>query len=196
MCHPASPTGNTRCNRGIHPQLGLNCTNCHGTIYDHAAGLLNAQPETNSSKALLKNLKTIVVASPEDVNPRLPWVQEPDCLGCHEDFQKPEEGYTSFNKWNKDFAELYRIRTGNGGVRCEACHNSTHSIYPARNAFGWNRDNTQPMQYSGMPLPIGSDFTCVVCHKQKMENAIHHPNMERMFRNIDLTKKEGLMTEL
>jgi hypothetical protein len=196
MCHPASPTGNTRCNRGIHSQLGLNCTNCHGTITDHAASLLNAQPETASSADLLENLKTVFTVSTTDVNPRIPWAQEPDCLGCHEDFEKPETGFTAFNKWNSEFAELYRIRTADAGIRCIACHNSTHSVYPARNAFGWNLDNTQPMQYSGKPLPIGSGFSCEVCHQQEMEESIHHPNMERMFRNIELPEKEGLMTDL
>lgn len=195
MCHPASEKGNTRCNRGIHPQLGLNCTDCHGTLADHAAGLLNAQENTASSARLLAKLETVFVANTADVNPRLPWIQQPDCLGCHEDFEMPNGDYSAFNKWNDEFSELYRMRTGDAGIRCEACHNSTHSIYPARNAFGKNRDNTQPMQYSGMPLPIGSEFSCEVCHKQKMEESVHHPNMERMFRNIDLPIKEGLMPE-
>jgi hypothetical protein len=194
MCHPASPTGNTRCNRGIHPQLGINCTHCHGTLTDHAASLLKAQPETASSEKLLKNLRTVSVASVEEVNPRTPWIQEPDCLGCHVDFEKPKPGYSAFNNWNNDFSELYRIRTGDDGlIRCIACHNSTHSEYPARNAFGWNWDNTQPMQYSRKPLPIGSEFSCEVCHKQEMEESIHHWNMGRMFRNIDLPEKEGLL---
>ena len=189
MCHPASKKGNTRCNRGIHGVLGINCTSCHGTITDHASGLLNAQKETNSSTRLIKNLKTVFAQSPEAVSPRIPWIQEPDCLGCHENFAKPEEGSTGFNKWNSDFSELYRVRTDYAGVRCEACHNSTHSEYPARNDFGKNWDNSQPMQYANMPLPIGSDFSCEVCHKKKMEMAIHHPNMERDFRNIDIVNK-------
>ncbi len=196
MCHPASPVGNTRCNRGIHPQLDLNCTHCHGTLTDHAAGLLKAQSSTKSSKRLLENLKNISVGSIENVNPRIPWAQEPDCLNCHADFEKPKDGFTGFNQWNNEFAELYRIRTGDAGIRCIACHNSTHSVYPARNAFGWNRDNTQPMQYSNMPLPIGSEFTCAVCHTIKMEDSIHHPNMERPFRNIDKPRKEGLLSDI
>ncbi|MBN1338512.1 MAG: c-type cytochrome [Bacteroidales bacterium] len=195
MCHPASQKGNTRCNRGIHPQLGYNCTNCHGTLGDHAAGLLNAQTETASSRRLLANLKTQYVATTADVFPRIPWVQQPDCLGCHENFEKPAAGFNAFNKWNSDFSGLYRIRTGDAGIRCAACHNSTHSEYPARNAFGRNLDNAQPMQYNGTPLPIGSEFSCEVCHKQKMEESVHHPNMERMFRNIRLPVKEGLIPE-
>jgi mono/diheme cytochrome c family protein len=186
MCHPGSAVGNTRCNRGVHAQLGMNCVNCHGTLADHAAGLLNAQPETNSSARLLANLQTVVVASVADVMPRLPWIQQPDCLGCHPDFGTPEENPSAFNKWNSDFSELYRIRADNAGIRCEACHNSTHSEYPARNAFGKNRDNTQPMQYGNMPLPIASEFSCEVCHKQKMEDPVHHENMLRHFKAVQL----------
>jgi cytochrome bd-type quinol oxidase subunit 1 len=186
MCHPASSGGNTRCNRGVHPQLGMNCVYCHGTLADHAAGLLNAQSESNSSKRLLKNLQTVLVASTADVQPRLPWIQEPDCLGCHTDFGTPDETPSAFNKWNSDFSELYRIRTDNVGLRCEACHNSTHSLYPARNAFGKNWDNTQPMQYGKMPLPIGSELSCEVCHKQDMEFPVHHENMMRPFKATQL----------
>ncbi len=185
MCHPASGKGNTRCNRGVHPQAGLNCINCHGTLSDHASGLLNAQKENPSSKRLLKNLQTTI----PEVNPRLPWIQEPDCLGCHRNFEAPKEGATSLNKWVAGFTDLYRIRTDNAGVRCEACHNSAHSEYPAINAFGKNWDNTQPMQYSGSPLPIGSNINCEVCHLKKMEFPVHHPNMVREFRNVALINK-------
>jgi hypothetical protein len=186
MCHPASPKGNTRCNRGLHAQLGLNCTNCHGTLADHASGLLNAQDSSNSSKRLLRNLKTVYVESAGQVNPRIPWVQEPDCLGCHIEFNQPEEKATAFNQWNSDFSELYRIRLDYSGIRCQACHNSTHALYPTHNVFGKHWDNTQPMQYSNMPLPIGSEFSCEVCHIKKMEDPIHHENMDGIFRNKQL----------
>ncbi len=185
MCHPASRKGNTRCNRGIHPQAGLNCVNCHGNLIDHATGLLNAQKDKPSSQRLLRNLQ----GSVPEVSPRLPWIQEPDCLGCHRDFEAPQKNATSFNQWVVGFNELYRIRTDMAGVRCEACHNSTHSEYPTVNAFGKNRDNTQTMQYSGSPLPIGAENQCEICHKKKMEYSIHHPNMVRDFRNLNLVSK-------
>jgi len=185
MCHPASSGGNTRCNRGIHPQAGLNCTHCHGTLSDHAKGLLNAQTQTNSSARLGHNL----ITTRGEIKPRSPWIQEPDCLGCHKDFKQPSDGATGLNTWVDGFNELYRIRTDMAGVRCAACHNSPHSEYPARNVFGKNWDNTQPMQYANSPLPIGSEFSCEVCHKQMMEYPVHHPNMVRDFRNADLVSQ-------
>ncbi len=184
MCHPAYANGRTRCSRGVHGAVGVTCIDCHGELSDHAIALLKGQSEKPKAARLLANLHTVKADSKEDVLGRLPWLNEPDCLTCHEDFEKPEEGATAFNTWNEEFSELYRIRTGNGGVRCEACHGSTHALYPAENPFGKNRDNMQPMQYSNQPFPIGSNRDCQVCHKQKMEDPVHHENMDRMFRNV------------
>jgi hypothetical protein len=185
MCHPASANGSTRCSRGVHASLGMNCTDCHGTLSDHAASLLKNQLQNRSAEKLLKNLKTVSVASISDVAARTPWIQEPDCKSCHVDFRKPLQK-ASFNKWNDAFSQLYRMRTDEMGLRCIGCHNSTHSEYPSSNIYNVNRDNTQPMQYSGKPLPIGSEASCKVCHKQDMKLSEHHPNMVRSFRNQSL----------
>jgi hypothetical protein len=181
-CHPAYEEGRTRCSRGVHAQIGLDCTSCHGSLSDHAASLLKGEIDKPSASRLLANLETSHVESVEDVNPRTPWLNEPDCLTCHQDFQQPTQ-IDGFNDWNTHFLELYRIRTGYRGVRCIGCHGSTHAVYPAENPYGENRDNIQPMQYSGEPLPIGSNLSCDVCHTQDMPFAIHHKNMLRPFRN-------------
>ncbi|HRV89429.1 MAG TPA: cytochrome c [Prolixibacteraceae bacterium] len=186
MCHPAAAEGNTRCNRGIHPQMGLTCTNCHGTMEEHATGLLNAQMENPSSRRLVKNLTTTV----SEVKPRTPWIQEPQCLACHRQFKQPARSSSGVNSWNEAFSQLYRIRTDNAGLRCSACHNSPHSEYPAYNAFGKHRDNTQPMQYARSPLPIGAEFSCTVCHKKEMNHSVHHPNMVRPFRNKQAVREQ------
>lgn len=188
MCHPAAKQGNTQCSRGFHNTLDLTCVDCHGNMQEHALALLKAESAKEAASDLMKNLKTVHVETVDEVNPRLPWVKEPDCLTCHEDFEKPAENPNAFNVWNDEFSELYRMRTGNGGVRCEACHGSTHALYPAKNPYGKDRDNIQPMQYSGKPYPIGANFECAVCHIQKMEDSIHHENMEHMFRNMNLVK--------
>ena len=132
------------------------------------------------------NLKPSQVASIEEINARLPWVKEPDCLTCHDGFEKPEQGYSAYNVWNDDFMELYRIRTDDIGIRCTACHGSTHALYPANNPYNRNRDNMQPMQYANQPTPIGSNLKCETCHTIKMEDTVHHDNMEHMFRNAAL----------
>jgi hypothetical protein len=188
LCHPASTKGATRCNRGMHSALELSCTECHGTMQEHALAVLKSQNDHPAAERLMKNLSTTTVADVDEVNPRSPWVNQPDCLTCHEDFEKPEAGYNAFNEWNTDFSELYRMRTDNVGIRCQACHGSTHALYPANNPFNKNRDNIQPVQYSGMPYPIGSNLSCEVCHTIKMKDAVHHENMEHMFRNAALVE--------
>lgn len=189
MCHPAYAKGRTRCSRGIHGGVGLTCVDCHGELQDHALGLLKGQADIRQAGILMKNLEPTKVASKDEVNGRQPWLNEPDCLTCHEDFEKPAPSVTGYNVWSEDFSELYRVRTDNAGIRCEACHGSTHALYPAVNAFGKMRDNIQPMQYSGQPFPIGSNITCEVCHVKKMEDPIHHENMYREFRNVAAAPK-------
>ena len=184
-CHPANTKGNTRCFRGIHDALGLTCTDCHGTMQQHALSLLRNEEAKPAAKGLMSSLDPAPVDTVSEINPRMPWVNEPDCLNCHIGFQKPEPGYTGFNTWNRDFNELYRIRTDDSRTRCEACHSSTHALYPAKNPFSRDRDNIQPLQYIKLPYPIGSNLNCKVCHLEDMEGAeaMHHTNMERMFRN-------------
>ena len=183
LCHPARRQGNTRCARGFHNTLGMTCVNCHGNMQEHGLALLKAEKNKNRSRKLMAHLTPASVESVKKIKPRLPWVQQPDCLTCHKDFRKPGKNPTGFNVWNKEFSELYRMRTGEGGIRCEACHGSTHALYPAQNPYRKNRDNIQPMQYAGIPYPIGSNRTCAVCHTVEMEDSIHHENMEHTLRN-------------
>lgn len=188
LCHPAQRQGNTRCARGFHNTIGMTCVNCHGNMQEHSIALLKAEKTKSWSKRLMANLRPAHVDSVAKINPRLPWVQEPDCLTCHKNFQKPTKNASGFNVWNKEFSGVYRMRAGEGGIRCEACHGSTHALYPAENPYAKNRDNIQPMQYAGIPYPIGSNLTCKVCHTVKMEDAIHHENMEHRFRNAQLLR--------
>jgi predicted metal-binding protein len=186
MCHPAAANGATRCNRGVHAALHMNCTDCHGTLGDHAIALLKNQTGNESTARLLSNLETVAVKTPSEVQPRTPWIQEPDCVSCHVNFRKPST-MASYNQWNDNASQLYRIRTDQTGMRCIACHNSTHSEYPATNPYGTDRDNTQPLQYMGIPLPVGSESTCSACHTREMPLSGHHPNMVRPFRNRSIT---------
>jgi hypothetical protein len=178
MCHPADPGGGTRCFRGIHAQIGVTCVECHGTLQEHASSLLNAEHEKPGASRLLAHLSSERVAI-QEIKPRNPWQNQPDCLNCHTGFQMPEGNYTGFNQWVEDPADLYRNRTGYAGVRCIACHGSTHAIYPAINPMDMQRDNLQPLQYTGAIYPVGASQTCEACHKQAMEFPVHHENMDR-----------------
>ena len=131
-----------------------------------------------------------------DINPRKSWQQLPDCQNCHIDFEKPEPNFKSFNKWTQNAAALFKNRKDEADfVPCIACHNSPHAIYPTKNLLNPNHDNIQPLQYQKTPYPIGTNFECRICHKVKMDIPIHHPNMDRPFRNVAVVEKIGLIPQ-
>jgi len=182
MCHPADPAGPTDCLRGAHA-ASLDCTHCHGTLEDHALGLLLAEQAAGKPGAarLLQHLQPRMVATMEEISGRQPWLQQPDCISCHtEDYLRPDPAAVSaFNRWNDQVDELYRLRTDETGtLQCMACHGSTHAEYPAVNRFfGQDRDSIQPLQYQGNRRPLGADGGCVVCHIVEMDFSVHHEGM-------------------
>jgi mono/diheme cytochrome c family protein len=182
QCHPADPAGTTRCLRGGHAD-SLDCTHCHGTLEDHALSLLKPEHAAGKPGAarLMAHLQPRAVASKEEVVGRTPWLQQPDCVGCHtEDFVRPDpDGVSAFNRWTDGPEGLYRMRTDDTGmIQCQACHGATHATYPARNVnFGADRDNIQPLQYQDNRRPIGAEQGCRVCHGMDMEFPVHHPGM-------------------
>ncbi|MBW2251641.1 MAG: cytochrome ubiquinol oxidase subunit I, partial [Deltaproteobacteria bacterium] len=184
-CHPSSPDGHTQSFRGIHNEIGLDCTSCHGNLEDLALSLLVAEKKAGKTgaKRLMKHLVPTRVDSTGHIKPRSPWINEPDCLNCHIDFNQPETDET-FNLWTKSAEELYRLRTDDAGIMCQACHGSTHAVYPATNIYGNKRDNIQPLQYQENPYPLGSNKNCKVCHTINMDEEMHHPNSLAMFRNV------------
>ena len=182
-CHPSE--GFTQGFRGIHSEIGLNCTQCHGKMEDHALSLLTAEKHAGKPSAdrLMKYLLPKAVKTSAEITPRKPWVNEPDCLNCHIDFNPPETDTAEFGQWTATEKNLYRSRADDTGIACAACHGSPHAEYPASNIFGNDRDNIAPIQYQKKPYPIGADKNCKLCHIKDMEEEIHHPNSLGMFRN-------------
>ncbi len=179
-CHPSGPESYTRCARGAHAEAGLTCVNCHGTLEDHALSLLRAEQAAGKPRTerLMKHLKPRLVATAEEIEPRIPWNDQPDCLSCHEDFTRPQVAEPSaFNTWARGPEGLYRNRTDDAGLMCEGCHGSTHAEYPAVNAFHPDLDAIQPLQYQGVSAPIGARGNCAVCHTEDMDTEFHHPNI-------------------
>ncbi len=184
-CHPSAPTGATRSLRGIHQTIGLDCTNCHGSMEDHTLSLLKAEQKNGKKRAtiLAGYLTPRAVDSIDEIHPRIPWHQQPDCLNCHIDFEEPDTD-SAFNSWTEGKEALYHNRKEESEqIFCAACHNSPHAIYPTENPYGQHRDNVQPMQYQNMPLPLGANRNCKMCHTVDMEDEMHHSNMLREFRN-------------
>jgi hypothetical protein len=179
MCHPSREDGNTRCFRGRHSDVGVTCTVCHGTLEDHALGLLAHESSIPAAERLARGLKPVFAVSKSEIKARKPWLMEPDCRSCHTNFNIFNDGFagTAFNKWVPGFEALYRNRTDNHGVMCIACHGSTHAVYGAYNTYGLQRDNQQPLQYQGLAGTIGTHENCMVCHTVEMSVNGHHRNM-------------------
>ncbi|MBI9109832.1 cytochrome ubiquinol oxidase subunit I [Maridesulfovibrio ferrireducens] len=166
MCHSQESL------RGLHRTVGMECVNCHGVMENHALALLKAEEDKLVAKDLIGLLMPVDMEM-EEINPRMPWTQEPDCLTCHVDFAGPDTD-SAFNVWNEDKSELFRNRKDEmDAVMCAACHNAPHAVFPAVD----ERDNLRALQYMGEAKPIGSGRTCTVCHENDMDYAAHHPGM-------------------
>jgi len=170
LCHPAEPTGATRCLRDLHVQRDLECIDCHGSMQRHALSLLKAEANKQKSQVLMEAISN---GKQTDVKARKAWIQEPHCLQCHKDFGSPEVS----DEITVDI--LYREQRDDMGIPCMACHGPTHALYPAINPYDSKRDNFQPIQYTGKPIIIGSQGTCYVCHTKEPDGPGHHPNMRK-----------------
>jgi hypothetical protein len=121
-----------------------------------------------------------------DGGERRPWLDLPRCQSCHTGdavnhltgaglvFDRPgirlvqtyrtgDASASPLLAANKRFSEedntLFRNSKGHGGLACEACHGSTHAIWP--NADAAANDNIAAVQLQGY---AGTLFECAVCH--------------------------------
>ena len=138
MCHPGSVT---QCLRGAMSGPAYQCQSCHG--------------------------KMSKVGEPA----RAGWLSEPDCQACHNSGQRRQSAVdgngnlltttdqtfaTTPNQPSAGF-NLFRFSTGHGGVKCEACHGSTHAEFPSIEA----NDNVQSIAVQGH---AGTVRECTTCH--------------------------------
>ena len=151
QCHPGS---STECLRGAmgsavaaDGSMMMQCQSCHGSMMQ--------------------------VGAPN----RTGWLDEPSCQQCHTGTAISNNGairYTSaFDASgkprvavNQTFAtnpnspsvgkSLYRTSEGHGGMKCQACHGSTHAEYP-----GGTNDNVQSIAIQGHEGVLSE---CSACH--------------------------------
>jgi len=157
--------------------LGFGCVGCHGYLEDHALSLLKKEKAAGNARAgvFMELIKPRSAASVDAINPRTPWVQEPDCMNCHNSGRKGDfKGLAAFNTWVEG-NNLYRNRRdARGALLCIACHGAPHAVFPTVNAYGKDLDNLQSLQYMGHTGPMGGQGTCAVCHTRPMPGDGHH----------------------
>lgn len=176
-CHPSGENGATRFNRDLHAAYGLDCTRCHGTLTEHAISLLRFEAERGvvAAQSRLALLATRSEVPADSIRPRCPWVNLPQCLGCHNFIEKPDPLTASaFNKWTENKNDRFSYTVDNTGkLRCPSCHGSPHALYPAFGPAG-DADNAQPLQYQKAAMPLGKDGNCSICHTVDMDFFAHH----------------------
>ena len=169
QCHPGSVT---QCQRGAMKTGGMDCNACHGDML--AVGGAFALQSDGS------------IDGQNDGGERRPWLDLPRCQSCHtgdavshltgaglvfdssgirlvQTYRSGDASASPLLAANKRFAEedntLFRNSKGHGGLACEACHGSTHAIWP--NADGSANDNIAAVQLQGF---AGTLIECAVCH--------------------------------
>ncbi len=179
-CHPADSKGVSLLQRDLHADMGIGCTSCHGTLREHALSLLKAEADAGKVSSKKRFAQVAAAAgegtAAEDILPRLPGENLPDCAGCHSFTEHPIPGEAkAFNKWTEKAAERYSRRFDyTGKLRCPTCHGAPHTMYRAKDLTGDNRDNFQATYYLRGDGPIGSNKTCSTCHKMEMDYFVHH----------------------
>ena len=158
-CYACHPGATTKCLRGAmgdaKDSSGKNiiqCQNCHG------------------------NLANVGDSSREG------WIDEPNCQACHHDGKREISAITTDgtlrevldNRFatNPDTPmpgkSMYRFSKGHGTLQCEACHGSTHAIYPAHKA-----DN---LFAEGIQGHSGTISECSACHSNVPQTATGGPH--------------------
>lgn len=164
-CYECHPGRNTLCLRGAM-SASLTCQNCHGNM-EAVAG------------------KHPLLSGGDATGRRRPWSDEPLCQSCHTGdalnhgndllaadgirsylaYDPTDPAATPRRAADKRFAENHEERfqfsKGHGGLACEACHGSTHAIWPANDTRNPN-DNVAAKQLQGH---IGTIAECTACHK-------------------------------
>jgi hypothetical protein len=139
-CYRCHPGLQTQCLRGAMGGNGVQCQDCHGSM--------------------------AVVGK----SGREGWLDMPNCQACHHDgireltaivngkFRQVSDNRFATNPDTPSSGySLYRFSKGHKGIQCEACHGSTHAIYPSTH----KGDNLQSIALQGYK---GTITECTVCH--------------------------------
>jgi hypothetical protein len=173
-CYQCHPGGITQCQRGAMKTGGMDCNDCHGDML--AVG--GKFPLLDGGS----------IDGTNDGDTRRPWLDLPRCQSCHtgdavahltgadlvadpdwpfrlrQAYATADASASPLLALNTRFAEdtnaLFRFSKGHGGIACQACHGSTHAIWP--NAADSANDNDAAELLQGY---AGTLIECAACHE-------------------------------
>ncbi|MGB8335436.1 MAG: hypothetical protein WCE56_13145, partial [Desulfobacterales bacterium] len=174
-CYQCHPGNITQCQRGAMATGGMDCFDCHGGMLA-VGGAFSLQPGGS-------------IDGTNDGGTRRPWKDLPRCQACHtgdavsyltganlvsdadwpfrlrQAYKTNDPSASPLLANNKHFAEnpntLFRFSKGHGGLACEACHGSTHAVWPNDDPAA--NDNIAATQLQGHD---GTIIECGTCHGQ------------------------------
>lgn len=182
QCHPGTKT---QCLRGAMTAGGVVCQDCHGDM-QHVGNDFSENLASTPWPAGANLSKRIPWASEpqcqschtgdavNNLASQFPSIVATDGIRLLKSFTvtngKDNNGNNDgteiaapIHASNNRFAEnesLYRLSKGHGGLMCEACHGSTHAIFPNPNPNA--NDNVTSVQLQGHR---GTITECSTCHK-------------------------------
>jgi len=186
-CYQCHPGNDTKCLRGAMTET-VTCQNCHGGMSavggavamkgygpsDGRLNLLNRHPWSDEPRCQSCHTGDAV----SHLTPGVSAITDPatlqtktldnqlaaDGLRLMLSFDKQDPAASPLLASNKRFAEndgkLFRFSKGHGGLACEACHGSTHAIWPGDSAHP--NDNVAAV---GLQGHMGVIAECTTCHK-------------------------------
>jgi hypothetical protein len=161
-CYQCHPGKQTQCLRGAMGSAGMDCVDCHGGML--AVGNPDRQPwldEPRCESCHTGNAVDNLAGEPGTVVNAVDVEGNVDGIRLRQAWLEGDSDATPIMDTGSDFAEdpgeLYRNSLGHGGVACEACHGSTHAIWPTTKA----NDNQAAIDLQGYS---GTITECGVCH--------------------------------
>lgn len=178
-CYQCHPGKQTQCLRGAMGSAGVVCQDCHGDMQqvgnDFSMNLpqngmldLNKRiPWAHEPGCQSCHIGDVVQIQNLDTSD---YIMAEDQIRLLQSYKKSDQSSIDLKYIEHSqsrFAEnesLYRLSSGHGGLMCEACHGSTHAIWPVNGAQASvsQNDNLASIQLQGH---TGTLIECDTCHE-------------------------------
>ncbi len=200
-CYACHPGKRTQCLRGAMANGGVVCQDCHGGMAAVGDDFTHNFPTTAGQMDTSKRIPWAVEpgcqschvgdATTQPGNTQ-GFIYADDGIRLRQAYRSGDAAAAPIRAPASRFAEnqvvnaqgktvnlLYRLSKGHGGLMCEACHGSTHAIWP--NANPKANDNVAANQIQGHS---GTIVECTACHDGTLSASLDGPHgMHPLDRN-------------